>query len=93
MKELIAIFSPQWWSFKNRLFRSDWTAYIKAAFVLLLCAGFWTVAFHYLTSILTRLQGMENNVGNIVALKGLSLLMMFVFFMMVFSSLLVSINN
>ena len=93
MNELIAIFSPQWWTFKNRLFRSSWTAYIKTAIILLLAAGFWASALHYLTILLTKLQGMESNVGNIIALKGLSLLMMLVFFLLIFSSLLASINN
>jgi ABC-2 type transport system permease protein len=93
MRELIALFSPQWWTFKNRLFRSDWTSYVKSIFVLILGAGFWTVALHYLAIVLTRLQGMEGNVGNIIALKGLSLLLMFVFFLLIFSSLLSSINS
>jgi ABC-2 type transport system permease protein len=93
MKELIAIFSPQWWTFKNRLFRSDWTAYVKSAFILLLGAGFWAVALHYLAIMLTRLQGMESNVGSIVALKGLSVLLMLVFFLLIFSSLLASISG
>jgi ABC-2 type transport system permease protein len=61
--------------------------------VLLLVAGFWAGAFHFLTAVLMRLQGMENNVGNIIALKGLSLLLMLVFFLLIFSSLLSSINN
>ncbi len=93
MNELISIFSPQWWTFKNQLCRSSWTAYIKTAIILLLGAGFWTSALHYLTILLTKLQGMESNVGNIIALKGLSLLMMLVFFLLIFSSLLASINN
>jgi hypothetical protein len=93
MRELVAIFSPQWWAFKNRLFRSDKTSYIKSIFVLLLCAGFWVIAFHFLTIILTRLQGMEGNVGNIIALKGLSLLLMLIFFLLIFSSLLAGINS
>jgi ABC-2 type transport system permease protein len=93
MRELVAIFSPQWWAFKNRLFRSDWTSYIKLIFVLLLSAGFWLIAFHFLTIILTRLQGMEGNVGNIIALKGLSLLLMLIFFLLIFSSLLAGINS
>lgn len=93
MRELIAIFSPQWWTFKNRLFRSDWTAYVKSVFILLLGAGFWVVALHFLTNILTRLQGMEANVGNIIALKGLSLILMLVFFLLIFSSLLTGIKN
>ena len=93
MKELIAIFSPQWWTFKNRLLRSDWTAYVKSVFILLMGAGFWAGALHFLTGILTRLQGMEANIGNIIALKGLSLLLMLVFFLLIFSSLLSGINS
>ncbi len=93
MKELIAIFSPQWWTFKNRLFRSDRTVYVKSVFVLSLVAGFWAAALHYLAIVLARLQGLEGNVGNIIVLKGLSLLMMIVFFLLVFSSLLASLKS
>ena len=93
MREFITLFSPQWWTFKNRLFRSDWTAYLKSIFVLALGAGFWFAALHYLTIVLTRLQGMEGNVGVVIALKGLSLLLMLVFFLLIFSSLLSGINN
>lgn len=93
MNELIAIFSPQWWTFRNRIFRSDWTAYAKAVFILTLGAGFWVIALHFLTGVLTRLQGMEANIGNIIALKGLSLLLMLVFFLLIFSSLLAGINS
>jgi len=93
MKEFVAIFSPQWWTLKNRLLRSDRAAYIKSLFILLMGAGFWFIALHYLPALLTRLQGMEGNVGNIIALKGISLLLMIIFFLMIFSSLLVSINE
>ncbi|MBI4683061.1 MAG: hypothetical protein HY757_08185, partial [Nitrospirae bacterium] len=93
MKELITILSPQWWTFKNRLLRSDRTAYVKSIFVLLLGAGFWAAILHYLTIVLTRLQGMDGNVGIIIALKGLSLLLMLVFFLLIFSSLLSGISN
>ena len=93
MRELIAIFSPQWWSFRNRLFRSGRKTYVKSVFILLLGAGFWTAALHFLSIMLTRLQGMEGNIGSIIALKGLSLLLMLVFFLLVFSSLLSSINT
>lgn len=93
MNELIAIFSPQWWMFKNRLLRSGSAAYVKAVFILLLGAGFWTAALHYLTIVLTRLQGMEGNVGILIALKGLTLLLLLIFFLLIFSSLLSGINN
>lgn len=93
MKELLAIFAPQWWMFKNRLLRSDRTAYFKSIFVLLMTAGFWFGAFHYLTIVLTRFQEMEGDVGILIALKGLSLLLMLVFFLLIFSSLLSGISN
>jgi ABC-2 type transport system permease protein len=93
MKEFIAIFSPQWWTFKNRLIRSDRSAYAKSIFIFLMGAGFWFIALHFLSILLTRLQGVEGNVGNIIALKGLSLFLMLIFFLLIFSSLLVSINN
>ena len=63
MNELITIFSPQWWTFKNRLLRSGPTAYVKALFVLFLGGGFWAAALHYLTIVLIRLQGIEGNIG------------------------------
>jgi ABC-2 type transport system permease protein len=93
MNELITIFSPQWWTFKNRLLRSGRTAYIKALFVLFLGGGFWVTALHYLTIVLSRLQGIGGGVGIVIALKGLSLLLMLVFFLLIFSSLLSGINN
>jgi len=93
MRELITIFSPQWWTFKNRLLRSGPTAYFKALFVLFLGAGFWAAAFHYLAVVFTRLQGMEGNVGIVIGLKGLSLLLMLVFFLLIFSSMLSGINT
>jgi len=93
MRELISIFSPQWWMFKNRLLRSGSAAYVKAVCILLMGAGFWTAALHYLTIVLSRLQGIEGNVGILIALKGLTLLLMLVFFLLVFSSLLSGINN
>ena len=93
MRELTAIFAPQWWTFKNRLVRSGRAAYVKAIFVLLLGAGFWASALHYLTIVITRLQGIEGNVGIVIALKGLTLLLMLVFFLLIFSSLLSGINN
>jgi ABC-2 type transport system permease protein len=93
MRELVTIFSPQWWTFKNRLLRSGRTAYIKALFMLILGGGFWAAALHYLTIILTRLQGMEGGIGIVIALKGLSLLLMLVFFLLIFSSMLSGINN
>ena len=93
MKEFIAIFSPQWWTLKNSLLRSDRAAYIKSLFILLMGTGFWFFVLHYLPPLLTRLQGMEGNVGNIIALKGISLLLMIIFFLLIFSSLLVSIND
>ncbi|UCD34716.1 MAG: hypothetical protein JSU90_10555, partial [Nitrospiraceae bacterium] len=92
MRELIALFSPQWWTFKNRIFRSGWASYVKVAVILILAAAFWAVALHFLSDVLSRLQGMEANVGNIIALKGLSLLLMLVFFLLIFSSLLTGIN-
>lgn len=93
MNELITIFSPQWWTFKNRLLRSGRTAYVKAIFVLLLGAGFWAASIHYLTIVISRLQGIEGGIGIIIALKGLSLLLMLVFFLLIFSSILSGINN
>ena len=93
MRELITIFSPQWWTFKNRLLRSGPAAYVKAIFVLLLGAGFWVAVLHYLTLVITRLQGIEGNVGIVIALKGLSLLLMLVYFLLVFSSLLSGIST
>lgn len=93
MRELIALFSPQWWTFKNLLLRSGRASYVKAVFVLLLGAGFWYSALHYLTILITRLQGIEGNIGIIIALKGLTLLLMLVFFLLIFSSLLSGINN
>jgi len=93
LKEFIAIFSPQWWTLKNRLLRSGRAAYVKSLFVLLMGTGFWFIALHFLPTLLTRLQGMEGNVGNIIALKGISLLLMIIFFLLIFSSLLVSIND
>lgn len=93
MKEFIAIFSPQWWTFKNRLLRSNRSAYVKSLFVLLMGTGFWFIALHFLPTLLTRLQGMDGNIGNIIALKGISLLLMIIFFLLIFSSLLVSIND
>jgi len=93
MREFIAIFSPQWWTFKNRLLRSDRTAYVKSIFILFMGTGFWFAALHFLTTLFVKLQGLEGNIGNIIALKGLSLLLMLVFFLLIFSSLLVSINN
>ncbi len=93
MRECITLFSPQWWTFKNRLFRSDWTAYVKSVFVLALGTGFWFAALHYLTIVLTRLKGMDGDVGVVIALKGVSLLLMLVFFILIFSSLLSAINN
>jgi ABC-2 type transport system permease protein len=93
MRELTAIFSPQWWTLKNRLVRSGRAAYVKAIFVLLLGAGFWAAALHYLTIVITRLQGIEGNVGTVIALKGLALLLLLVFFLLIFSSLLSGINN
>ena len=89
MKELIAIFSPQWWTFKNRLFRSDRTAYVKSLFVLLLGTGFWVIALHFLTDMLTRLQDFEGGIGNIIALKGLSVLLMLVFFLLILRRFLI----
>lgn len=93
MNELITIFSPQWWTFKNRLLRSGRSAYIKALFVLLLGGGFWTAALHYLTIVIMRLHGIEGDIGIVIALKGLSLLLMLVFFLLIFSSMLSGINN
>ncbi len=93
MNELITIFSPQWWTFKNRLLRSGRPAYIKTLFMLFLGGGFWAAALHYLTIVLTRLQGIEGDVGIVIALKGLSLLLMLVFFLLIFSSMLSGINN
>jgi ABC-2 type transport system permease protein len=93
MKEFIAIFSPQLWTLKNRLLRSGRGAYVKSLFVLLMGTGFWFIALHFLPTLLTRLQGMDGNVGNIIALKGISLLLMIIFFLLIFSSLLVSIND
>jgi ABC-2 type transport system permease protein len=93
MRELAAIFSPQWWTLKNSILRSQWNDYMKAIVITGMAAGFWVVALHYLTDILNRLKGMEGNVGNIIALKGLSLLLMLVFFLLIFSSLLTSLKS
>lgn len=93
MREFITIFSPQWWTFKNRLLRSGRQSYIKALFVLLLGGGFWTAALHYLTIVMTRLQGIEGDIGIVIALKGLSLLLMLVFFLLIFSSMLSGIST
>ncbi|HBH61973.1 MAG TPA: hypothetical protein DDX85_09605, partial [Nitrospiraceae bacterium] len=61
--------------------------------MLLLGAGFWVAVLHYLTLVITRLQGIEGNVGIVIALKGLSLLLMLVYFLLVFSSLLSGIST
>ncbi len=93
MRELAALFAPQWWSLKNRVLRSGWSAYIKSFLILVLVALFFFGGLEFLSGVLTKLQGLEGNVGTIVALKGLSLLLMLVFFLLIFSSLLAGINN
>ncbi|MEW6600281.1 MAG: hypothetical protein AB1499_04875 [Nitrospirota bacterium] len=93
MRELITILAPQWWTFKNRLLHSGRASHVKAVCILLLGGGFWIAALHYLTIVITRMQGIEGDVGVLIALKGLTLLLMLVFFLLIFSSLLSGINN
>ncbi len=92
MREVIAICSPWYWSLKNRLFRSGPGAWIKPLFMIALYAGFCAGIFTGLWHLLPGLSGMEGDAGNLIAMKGLSLILMTVFFMLIFSSLLAGIS-
>jgi len=90
MQHVITLLKPRWWSFRNR--RRKKKESFKSALFAVFGLAFWTAVFFVSYRVLIYFQEVED-IGDILAAKLLSMVLLTFFSLLVFSSILTSLSK
>lgn len=93
MKGLLILLSPAVWSLKNDIVRFSGTFYKKAFFFVFSASLFIFLITKLLSTGMTRLQGMSQDVFSVLLIKGYSLIFMLIFLVQIINGLVLSLNT
>lgn len=93
MKGLLILLSPAVWSLKNDIVRFSGAFYKRAFFFAFSASLFIFLITKLLSTGMTRLQGMSQDVFSVLLIKGYSLIFMLIFLVQIINGLVLSLNT